>query len=410
MKSVRSLTVSAALLIVPSLFAALLASVALAQEPIQSSQKPEWSFDLQNSPAYAARMERVRKAFSPHLPRPQLAFLSADTLAVSFADGSWQDYQPETPRGFFHFRAFFIDTAKSTLTGPTLSWPTPDDDSILLPLSDGGFVTLACKHLVRYSSDFSVVRQASVPADPGNEGPEFANYGSTAVYQIEYWRAQEDPKGQVVVLSHYGPAGTSYFWISPESLSVAGMAKDRDAPSVAGTKDVHAGAILPASRAIAAGPWTFPTIAYDDGAWQTFCPLVEAFSMAIFANEDKFFAEYSSHQGVRYALVDNRCRILLDLPGIYSNGELGAVSRAGNRIAIGERSPLYTSVFSRAIRVKLILRIWDLDRPREIERLTLSQRKSGIVVTGMDDFAIALSPDGKTLAVLIDATLMLYSI
>jgi hypothetical protein len=67
-------------------------------------------------------------------------------------------------------------------------------------------------------------------------------------------------------------------------------------------------------------------------------------------------------------------------------------------------------LFSRAITVRLNIRTWDFDPPREILKLSFSQTKTGSVVTGMDDFAVALSPDGRMLAVLIDSTLMLYAI
>jgi len=203
-----------------ALCAAFLVSSALAQVPIKWSQKPVWTFDLQRSSLCAARMERVRKV-GPRLPRPQLAFLSANTLAVSFADGSWQDYPVNTPRGLFHFRTFFIDTDKHAPRGPTLSWPTPDDDSVLLPLSHGGFIILAGKQLVRYSSDFQVQKEAHVPANPMNATEEeFEPYHDAVVYQIAHWRAQEDPEQQIVTLTHSVRDNTTYFWINPDSLSV----------------------------------------------------------------------------------------------------------------------------------------------------------------------------------------------
>lgn len=398
-----------------TLCAAFLVSSASAQVPIKWSQKPVWTFDLQRSSLYAARMERVRKV-GPRLPRPQLAFLNANTLAVSFADGSWQDYPANTPRGLFHFRTFFIDTDKHALTGPTLSWPTPDDDSVLLPLAHGGFIILAGRQLVRYSSDFQVQKEAHVPADPMNATEEeFEPYHDAAVYQIAHWRAQEDPEQQIVTLIHSVRANMTYFWINPDSLGVVGSANSSDVPPLRASGSFtqetmqHHGSILSASRAVISGTWAYPTVAYDDGSWQPFCPTLEPFSQATFASEDNLFAKYSNHKEIRYALVDNHCRVLLDLPG-SNNGEVDARSLSEKRIAISERSPLYTSLFSRAITAKLNIRVWDFDPPREILKLSFSQKKTGNVVTGMDDFAVALSPDGRLLAVLIDSTLMLYAI
>lgn len=362
-------------------------------------------------------MERVKK-IGPRLPRPQLAFLNANTIAVSFADGSWQDYPVNTPRGLFHFRTFFIDEEKHALTGPTLSWPTPDDDSVLLPLAHGGFIILAGRQLVRYSSDFQVQKEAHVPADPMNATEEeFKPYHDAVVYQIAHWRAQEDPKQPIVTLTHSVRENMTYFWINPDSLSVVGSANNSDVPppraigSFTPEKMQLRGSILSASQAVVSSTWAYPTIAYDDGSWQPFCPILEPFSQATFASEDKLFAKYSNHKEVRYALVDNHCRVLLDLPGI-NNGEVDARSLSGNRIAISERSFGDTSLFTGAMVAKLSIRVWDLDLdpPREILKLGFSQKKTGSVVTGMDDFAVALSQDGKLLAVLIGTTLMVYAI
>jgi hypothetical protein len=153
------------------------------------------------------------------------------------------------------------------------------------------------------------------------------------------------------------------------------------------------GTILPASEGVTYNAWGHPMIAYDDGSWQRFCSTFDFSSWATFASEDK-------------------CRVLLDVPGI-NNGEVDARSLSGNRIAISERSFGGTSLFTRAIVAELRIRVWedlDLDPRREILKLSFSQKKTGNVVTGMDDFAVALSPDGRLLAVLIDSTLMLYSI
>jgi len=369
----------------------------------------------------------MRKIFGPRLPRPQLAFLDANTLAVSFCDGSWGDYPVNTPRGFFHFRSFFIDTQNHALTGPTLSWPTPDDDSVLLPLADGGFIVLAGGQLVHYSSDFQMQKQAPVPADPENEGEEFETLNGR-VNQIADWKAEEDPGEKVVTLTHYvWQKGTTYFWIDPESLRTLGVTsnnadKRRYAVALSRTPTPHVvgsfspermrhGAILPASEAVIYNAWGQPMIAYEDGSWQRFCSAFQVASWATFASEDKFFVSYGRNRKVRNALVNSDCRVLLDLPGIY-NGEVDATSLSGNRIAISERRLGGMSLFTSAISATLTIRLWDLslDPPREIQKLTFSQKKTGTVVRGMDDFAVAISPNGKLLAVLVGSTLMLYAI
>lgn len=408
-----------------ALCAAFLVSSAFAQVPIKWSQRPVWTFDLQASPEYAARMERVRRIFRPSLPRPQLAFLNANTLAVSFCDGSWQHYPVNTPRGFFRFRTFFIDTESHALTGPNLAWPTPDDDSALLPLADGGFFVLAGGQLIRYSSDFQMQKQAPVPADPGNEGEEFETINGI-VTKIADWKATEDPEEKVVTLMHsVWQKRTTYFWIDPESLRVLGVTNNKGdkrryavelsktpTPRVVGSfspERMRHGAILPASEAVIYNAWGQPMIPYKDGSWQRFCSAFQVASWAYAASEDKFFVRYSRNRRVRYALVNSDCRVLLDLPGI-NNGEVDATSLSGNRIAISDRRFGSTSFFSRAMQAELSIRVWDLDPPGEILKLTLSQRETGAVVRGMDDFGMAISPDGKLLAVLVDSTLMLYAI
>lgn len=405
----------------------LLGRMSLAQVRQIVGPKPVWTFDLQASPEYAARMERMRKTFGPRLPRPQLAFLNANTLAVSFCDGSWQDYPVNSPRGFFHFRTFFIDTKNHTLTGPTLSWPTPDDDSVLLPLAEGGFFVLAGKQLVRYSADFKVQKQGQVPPDPMNPAEqEFEPYRDVVVNKIADWKAKEDPDEKVVTLTHYvWRKGTTYFWIDPESLRVLGVTNNKGdkrrfavelsktpTPGVVGSfspEKMRHGAILPASEAVIYNGWGQPMIAYEDGSWQRFCSAFQVSSRATFAGEDKFFVGYARNRKVRNALVNSDCRVLLDLPGIY-NGEVDATSLFGNRVAISERRLGGTSFFSRAMGVELSIRVWDLDPAGEILKLTLSQTETGAVVRGMDDFGMAISPDGKLLAVVVDSTLMLYAI
>lgn len=375
--------------------------------------------------------ERFSAGADQVVPKAGLDLRSAEQLSICGSNGadeedwpsfatsstgiSQRDHPVNTPRGLFHFRTFFIDTEKHALTGPTLSWPTPDDDSVLLPLAHGGFIILAGKQLISYSSDFQVQKEAHVPADPMNREEEFEPYHDAVVNQIEHWKAEEDPRQKIVTLIHSVRDNTTYFWINLDSLSVVGSANSSDAPPLRASgsftqeKMQHHGIILSAARAVISGAWAYPTVAYDDGSWQFFCPTLEPFSQATFASEDNLFAKYSNHKEIRYALVDNDCRVLLDLPGI-NNGEVDARSLSQDRIAISERSPLYTSLFSRAITVRLNIRTWDFDPPREILKLSFSQTKTGSVVTGMDDFAVALSPDGRMLAVLIDSTLMLYAI
>lgn len=403
----------------------LLGRMSLAQVRQISGPKPVWTFDLQASPEYAARIERMRKVFRPSLPRPQLAFLNAKTLAVSFCDGSWQDYLANTSREFFHFRTFFIDTEEHALTGPNLAWPTPDDDSALLPLADGGFFVLAGGQLIRYSSDFQLRKQTPVPAHPENEGEEFETLNGR-VNQIAHWNAKEDPEEKIVTLTHYvWQKGTTYFWIDPESLRVLGATSNNTdkrryavalsrtpSPQVIGSfnpERMRTGAILPASEAVIYNAWGQPMIAYEDGSWQKFCSTFQISSSATFASDDKFFVHYSRDGKVRNALVNSDCRVLLDLPGI-NNGEVDATSLSGNRIAISERRFGGTSFFSRGMRAELKIRVWDLEPAGEVLKLTFSQEETGAVVHEVDDFGVAISPDGKLLAILVDSTLMLYVI
>lgn len=393
----------------------LFGSHAYAQLTITSSLKPTWTIDVQQSPAYAARMERVGKILSPRLPSPQLVFINAKTIAVSFSDGSWQDYPVHAPRGLFHFRTFFIDVDKHAPTGPALSWPTPDDDAVLLPLAGRGFVILAGKQLIRYSSDIELVKQSPVPVDPHSEpGEEFEPYNDAVVYQMEHWNAQEDPDQRIITLIHSNRHNLAYFWIDPDSLNVIGSAYTVGPPSprslrFASTDKLHQPTIISASRAVIYNAFGQSMIVHDDGSRQPSCPSFGSFPHTTFANEDEFFIKYSTNGNVRYALTDSGCNTLLDLPGI-SNGEVDARDLSRKRIAITERHFGHTALSMRAMKAELRIRVWNLQPPSEVLQLTLSKEETGSIVTGMDDFAAALSPDGKSLAVLVDASLALYSI
>lgn len=363
--------------------------------------KPVWTTDLLQNPAFEARVEEQGKPPVRHWATPELAFVGSRTLAVSFTDDAQTLMNSVNQLRHFHFRTIFLNAEDGRSENQELSWPTIDNDSDLLPMHDGGFVVVAGERLYRYSADFRLTTQASVPPDPGNDsGGEFGTDSTIYVSQLQRWQAQEDPAESSLILRHsnYSNRTMAYFWLDGGSLKVTrslNLADDREwSFFFSATSDA-----LLADK----GSETF--ISYSDKGWQSFCPEYKN-SVASFANKNKFFIVYSDGNKTSYSLITDSCTQLLNSPGV-ANGTVVARAASGNRVAISENS--MQNGFS-GVAWTINLRVWNLDPAQEILNLPLTPPVGkGRIVRG-PAFAAALSPDGKLLAVLLGSTLMLYNI
>jgi len=359
----------------------------------ETQLKPVWTTDLLQNSLYAARVEQEHKPPVRHWTSPELAFVGSKTLAVSFDDDEQTLMTNLDQLRHFHFRTIFVNAEDGKFKNRDLSWATIDGDSKLLPMRDGGFVVVAGERLYRYSGDFKLITHASVPPDPGNDSDgEFGTDSTIYVSQLQHWLAKEDPAEESIVLCHAANDHASYFWIDDESLQIL------NGPI---TSEGWSYAFSVSGKSIIQGS----LIVDHSGKWEPFCPKYKNGAPS-FVSDNKVFIAYNQDKEVRYSLVTDGCKQLLDLPG-GSSGTVDARAASGNRIAISESSLENTPL---AATFTINVRIWDLDPPREVMKLSLTPKaETGRVVMG-PAFAAALSSDGKLLAILLGSKLMLYSI
>jgi hypothetical protein len=161
--------------------ALILASVhsipAACQNPAKS-----WSVDLTTNPDFRQRASVSEVLLKP----PEVEFLRDGQIICGFYDGEEVGFDPAPGKNRFH--VLEID-GSTGIIGRELGFPSFDDDAKMLPVADGGFVVLAGDELAKFDRGFTLQASYTTP------------HGGT-IRNPDLWFMTSVAKGEGIALYH----------------------------------------------------------------------------------------------------------------------------------------------------------------------------------------------------------------
>lgn len=318
-----------------------------------------WVVDLTKEPVYANRLGVPEFL----LTAPTIDFLNDQQIICAFYDSAIDEQRASGD----HFHVLELGTAAG-VAGHRLDMHAGDSFAAARPTRDSSFVVLADEKLSMYSSDFNLLGQ--MPAVRG---------------QDDLWRMDVTPDGSKMALYHkLGTAG------KPEVLWV-------DSSTLAASQRVPAplGYTLTASNR-----------AYIAALSQQPC----GDCVAWFLSDDLLLVEQTKWHGARHSYVveslDGRKILSGDAPGGVADV---TKARGATRLAfIHAQSSAHFLSTTYAQVTQGVVVVLDWSARKDIAKITILKHRYWH--SSFTQSAIALSPDGHYLAVLVDDQLSLYEL
>jgi hypothetical protein len=178
--------------------------------------------------------------FENYYPTP--VFVDEKTVAVYFVRGEYDDPRDEqnrriVPKGV-RFHVFLLDAATGAVIAKR-EFPTVfrrwfnrywDTQSMLLPVGGGRFLIHANNRLMLFTGAFQLLAERDLPEDAqvGNSGGFIVVPGTPRMGWKEMWAIFVAPAGRAMVLQH--DLDNRYFleWLNPDDLTTA---SSREAPA-----------------------------------------------------------------------------------------------------------------------------------------------------------------------------------
>jgi hypothetical protein len=324
-----------------------------------------WSVDLAKDPDFEKRLSVSEVLLTP----PAVAFLNDEQIICSFYDDERVGFDLSLTRNRFH--VLEID-AHTGAFGRKLDFPSVDDKAKALPLADGSFVVLAGDKLQEFHKDFTLAFSYPTPIAGANQLPDS-------------WLMDIAPGGGEIALYHHLGA------------------EDRQDMTWLRSSD------LAPVRTIAAEGGFFLTASNNayiiDSMDQEPC----TGCLAWYLTDDLLFVDRPTH------FADHRAYAIQTLSGKrIASGPLeggGAdISRSMNstRVAFLHGGG---SQFSLTFQppVAATVTVLDWTTKKRLVELELTQPATNPSV-GFSQSALALSPEGKYLLVLLHHTLTCYKL
>jgi hypothetical protein len=359
----------------------------VAKEPRQPTQV--WSIDLSSDPDFAKRAQ------AENLRPPTLDFLDNERVVVAFDDNS------SALSGFemrpFGFHVLEVDSTTGKL-GEKLSWGVQNHTSQALPVGKGNLLVLVGEQLKEFSSTFEELASIPVPLKlHGNPTPMHLPSGLFLNPDYEKWQIDVAPGGTTVVLAHHDFPSVMVEWLRSSDLGTIGSTT---AFSGAGLKDLFAGNEF----ALVFVDTVSPMLVLRSGEHRALCECRPG--MARVLTDDLIFLALRT----KYEIVSTSGEV-------QSSGKLkiGAYqfhrSLSADRFAFttgfyrGSGFPLQTEFAP-----QLTVHVLDSKTLKQVAEKTLQEPAvpKGGVSHGFRQSAVALSPDGRRLLVLVNSRLSLY--
>ena len=345
-----------------------------------------WSVDLSTNPNFAAR----KKAEKAIRPSPHLQFGGNDFIVVGFDDDT-PSYPEPLPARHFKFHLLELDSGSGKFERQ-VEFPVVNGNSDLQATADNNLLLLTGEELLKLSPRLETLQSLATPLSHHGEAVTISINGrpySSEVY--EWWKMGMSSSGKVVLLQHKrSPQEEELRWISTDNLTTRQVvAESQTANEISGNDN----------SAILETPF-HPLILSASGTVKTL-PDCQRCGAVYFVSQDRILEDLST----AYRIVDLSGSILregklkIDVSDVSRSLQTSKIA-----FTTGFIPPSLSSVHFDVI-------VFDLISTKELSRLkfTLPIDPQMNPVTA-PKHALALSPDGKKLAVLFGDKLTCYSL
>ena len=329
-----------------------------------------WSVDLSKDPDFGKRLSMLEVS----LGAPSINFLSNSQIICDFYDGEEGGYNLSMPPSGYH--VLEID-ANSGAFGRKLDFQPVDNYSRALPTDDGGFVVFTGKELKKFDNGFASGVIYPTPREQIGDA-------------LDRWLVDVAPSLQTILLYYHRPRDPQgrWTWIRTKDLTVIASFQSSL------TAGIHASD----SGAIFDGVGNQQLLSAEKAA------VICARCNAYFLSKDLLFVDKEKSYTIETTAGENRRK-----------GNLGF---GGEKLARAAHSPRFAYVTGGFVgwgfpiqthfnKIAGKIRVWDWNTNKEIAEIDVNEH-AGNPSAGLSQMALALSPDGKYLAVLFHHTLSLY--
>ena len=352
-----------------------------AQSPVQL-----WSLDLSTDQDFSKRLQIT----DPTLKPPTLDFLGNGRIIVSFTDDVQSAPNSTAPEmRAFGFHVLEVDPA-SGKPGKKLTFSVLTDAAQTRAIAGGEFVVLAGEQLKKFSESFGEVSSMPVPVEL--HGQPTKQQISEKTYlnpRYESWAMDVAPGGRELLLAHIqSPKAMQLEWVDTNDFKQIAMVQAQP------------------SRQFSAGNQAALLFQYDkllitSSGQET--PICSRCLRAYFLTDDLLLLDERTKYEIRTVAGDRRNEGKL-------NAEILKFSRAlsASRFAYatgrykGSGFPLRTNFTP-----QMTVRVFDWEKMKQVSELEFDEPAKAYS-NGFSQIAIAVSQDGRYLAVLAEATLTLY--
>ena len=340
----------------------------------RGAQYPQklWSVDLAANEDFQKRLSVLEVS----LDAPYINFLSNSQIICEFYDGEKGGYNLSMPPSGYH--VLEIDASNGAF-GRQLNFQPVDDHSRALPMDDDSFVVFTGKDLKKFNNEFAPDVSYATPREEVGD-------------VLDRWLVDVAPSSQTVLVYHGRPGDSQgrWTWLRAKDLTIASSiqgplammvrASDTGALFGGGINEMQLLSVLGKSAAI--------------------CARCNAY----FLSDDLIFVDEGKSYTIQTTTGENR-RI----------GDLGI---GGGKFAQAAHSPRFAYVTGGIVgwgfpiqthfnKISAKIRVWDWITNKVIAQMDVNE-PAGNPSAGLAQMALALSPDGKYLAVLLHHTLTLY--
>jgi hypothetical protein len=349
-----------------------------------------WSIDLSQDADFQRRIEASQGRLRP----PTLDFLNQDQIILAFDDNV---PSVDVPRPMpFRFYVINVEASSGQLKR-RLAFDVVANTSQAQAIEGGNFLVLSGEALKKFSPSFEETGSWPTPLELHGQPTEQRTRGY--IYfnpRYETWRMDIAPGGKEVVLVHVkGPKTMEVTWLKTGDFATIATVDGQ--PS--GQQGISAG-----NRGVWLFPYGWARLLLSSGQDSDLCDkCIRAYfltdDLVFLDKRDKYEVKTLSGkkeaEGKLESGTSNFCRAAQENRFAYDTGSMR-----------GSGFPLRTE-FAPYMEVK----VFDWRSMKQIGKVSFDKpviRES--VSSGFRQTAIALSPDGQRLAILMDSSLSLYKL
>jgi hypothetical protein len=353
-------------------YAAVILSVAGFAAHSVAAQSPVrvWSIDLGADKDFQKRLSVLEVS----LDAPSINFLSNSQIICDFYDGEKGGYNLSMPPSGYH--VLEID-ANNGAFGRKLDFQPADDHSRALPTDDGGFVVFTGKELRKFSNEFTPSVSYPTPREQVGD-------------VLDRWLVDVAPSLQTILLYYHRPGDPQgrWTWLRTKDFTVV---KSFQSLLAAGIEASDTAAIFDGVGNLQL---------FSAGKVTVICTRCNAY----FLTDDLLFVDDEKSYTIETTAGENRRK--------------GNTGIGGEKLARAAHSPRFAYVTGGIVgwgfpiqthfnKVAGKIRVWDWNTNKVIAEIDVNEH-AGNPSAGLTQMALALSPDGKYLGVLLHHTLSLY--